>query len=189
MPERMEDCSYFLQGYCTHENCPYRHVNVNPKASVCDGFLKGYCAEGDKCNKKHTYVCPQYAATGECKERLTCKLHHPKKKDKPKVSSERKGGTNTKRRYFVAGDFATSESASALFSLHCAQTALEMPSGASECLEFISLDASGEDENNKESIQGALGPMERVASDFLSNLGLPADDMDSLIKPIRLFRK
>lgn len=189
IPERMEDCSYFLQGFCTNESCPYRHVNVNPKASVCDGFLKGYCAEGDKCNKKHTYVCPQYAATGECKERSTCKLHHPKKKDKPKDSSEHKGGTNTKRRYFVAGDFATSESASALFSLHCAQTALEMPSGTPECLEFISLDASGEDANNKELIQGALGPMERVASHFLSNLGLPADDMDSLIKPIRLFRK
>lgn len=189
IPERMEDCSYFLQGYCTKENCPYRHVNVNPKASVCDGFLKGYCAEGDKCNKKHTYVCPEYAATGECKERSTCKLHHPKKKDKPKVSSEHKGGTNTKRRYFVAGDFATSESASALFSLHCAQTALEMPSGSPECLEFISLDESGEDANNNELIQGVLGPMERVASDFLSNLRLPADDMDSLIKPIRLFRK
>lgn len=189
IPERMEDCSYFLQGYCTKENCPYRHVNVNPKASVCDGFLKGYCAEGDKCNKKHTYVCPEYAATGECKERSTCKLHHPRKKDKPKVSSERKGGTNTKRRYFVAGDFVTSESASALFSLHCAQTALEMPSGSPECLEFISLDESGEDANNNELIQGALGPMERVASDFLSNLRLPADDMDSLIKPIRLFRK
>lgn len=188
IPERMEDCSYFLQGFCTKESCPYRHVNVNPKASVCDGFLKGYCAEGDKCNKKHTYVCPQYAATGECKERSTCKLHHPKKKDKPKDSSEHKGGTNTKRRYFVAGDFATSESASALFSLHCAQTALEMPSGTPECLEFISIDASGEDANN-ELIQGALGPMERVASHFLSNLGLPADDMDSLIKPIRLFRK
>lgn len=35
-------------GLCTNVNCPYRHVNVNPKAVVCEGFLKGYCADGDE---------------------------------------------------------------------------------------------------------------------------------------------
>ncbi|KAF9598807.1 hypothetical protein IFM89_031475 [Coptis chinensis] len=44
IPERMSDCSYFLQGLCTNKSCPYRHVNVNPNAPVCEGFLRGYCA-------------------------------------------------------------------------------------------------------------------------------------------------
>lgn len=34
-------------GLCTNESCPYRHVNVNPKAPICEGFLQGYCADGD----------------------------------------------------------------------------------------------------------------------------------------------
>lgn len=67
----MPDCSYFLQGalsfsfhvvfvemrnsdidflagLCNNQNCPYRHVNVNPKASTCEGFLRGYCADGNE---------------------------------------------------------------------------------------------------------------------------------------------
>ena len=38
----------FLAGLCTNKNCPYRHVNVNPKASTCEGFLRGYCADGNE---------------------------------------------------------------------------------------------------------------------------------------------
>jgi hypothetical protein len=38
----------FLAGLCTNLTCPYRHVNVNPKALVCEGFLRGYCADGDE---------------------------------------------------------------------------------------------------------------------------------------------
>lgn len=37
-----------LAGLCTNENCPYRHVNVNPKASACEEFLRGYCADGNE---------------------------------------------------------------------------------------------------------------------------------------------
>ena len=37
-----------VAGMCVVEECPYRHVNVNPKAAVCQGFLRGYCAQGDK---------------------------------------------------------------------------------------------------------------------------------------------
>ncbi|XP_045815913.1 zinc finger CCCH domain-containing protein 7-like [Trifolium pratense] len=44
----MPDCSYFLQGLYSNESCPYRHVSVNPKASICKGFLKGYCADGNE---------------------------------------------------------------------------------------------------------------------------------------------
>ena len=33
---------------CTNEECPYRHVFVNPKAPICEGFLKGFCLDGDE---------------------------------------------------------------------------------------------------------------------------------------------
>ncbi|GLJ21499.1 hypothetical protein SUGI_0397310 [Cryptomeria japonica] len=190
IPERMEDCSFFLQGFCTNENCPYRHVNVNPKAPVCDGFLKGYCAEGDKCNKKHTHVCPQYAATGECPERLSCKLHHPKKKDKPKGSSKRKSGNIAKRRYFVADDMGISELASKLFRLLSEeQIALDTPPRTPECVEFISLDASEEGVDDINLANGAMSSMTRSETDLFSNGGLPVDDIDMMIKPVRLLRK
>jgi hypothetical protein len=29
------------------------HVNVNPKAAVCEAFLKGYCPDGENCKLKH----------------------------------------------------------------------------------------------------------------------------------------
>ena len=44
----MPVCSYFLSGDCTKENCPYRHVKVNNDAKVCQEFLNGYCANGEK---------------------------------------------------------------------------------------------------------------------------------------------
>lgn len=37
-----------VAGLCTNRNCPYRHVNVNPKASICEEFLRGYCANGNE---------------------------------------------------------------------------------------------------------------------------------------------
>lgn len=41
-------CSLLFTGLCTNACCPYRHVNVNSKASVCEGFLRGYCRDGDE---------------------------------------------------------------------------------------------------------------------------------------------
>lgn len=39
---------FLVTGLCSNENCPYRHVNVNANASICEGFLKGYCADGNE---------------------------------------------------------------------------------------------------------------------------------------------
>ncbi|CAI0609725.1 unnamed protein product [Linum tenue] len=117
IPERMPDCSYFLQGaalcfcsalhtivdekechsskpislagLCTNKSCPYRHVNVNRSASTCEGFLKGYCADGNECRKKHSYVCPSYEAKGTCPQGSKCKLHHPKNRVKGKKPKRR----------------------------------------------------------------------------------------------------
>jgi len=52
----MPVCSFFLRGICTNENCPYSHVNVNPKAAICLSFLKGYCPNGSLCKLKHTNI-------------------------------------------------------------------------------------------------------------------------------------
>nr|VDD06981.1 unnamed protein product [Brassica rapa] len=82
IPARMPDCSYFLQGLCNSDACPYRHVHVNPSAAICDGFLKGYCSDGDECRKKHSYTCPVFEATGLCSQGSKCKLHHPKNQSK-----------------------------------------------------------------------------------------------------------
>ncbi|CAA7016644.1 unnamed protein product [Microthlaspi erraticum] len=102
IPERMPDCSYFLQGLCNNEACPYRHVHVNPSAAICDGFLKGYCSDGDECRKKHSYICPDFEATGSCSQGSKCKLHHPKhqskgtKRKRPSEPSQK----NARGRYF-----------------------------------------------------------------------------------------
>jgi len=53
-PDKMPSCKYFLQGVCTKESCPYRHVYVNPSADICQDFLKGFCPSGDDCKKKHS---------------------------------------------------------------------------------------------------------------------------------------
>ncbi|XWS23675.1 hypothetical protein CRYUN_Cryun28dG0035400 [Craigia yunnanensis] len=100
IPDRMPDCSYFLQGLCTNENCPYRHVHVNPNGSTCEGFLRGYCADGNECRKKHSYVCPNFEATGSCPQGSKCKLHHPKNRSKVKKSKRSMEHKNARGRYF-----------------------------------------------------------------------------------------
>lgn len=53
----MPVCSYFLLSHCTRDNCPYRHVNVNKDAAICEDFLKGYCAEGDQVSVTYGLTC------------------------------------------------------------------------------------------------------------------------------------
>ncbi|XP_054046070.1 zinc finger CCCH domain-containing protein 3 isoform X2 [Rissa tridactyla] len=78
--DKMPVCSYFLKGICNNSNCPYSHVYVSRKAEVCQDFLKGYCPMGEKCKKKHTLVCPDFAKKGVCPRGARCKLLHPQKK-------------------------------------------------------------------------------------------------------------
>ena len=85
--EQLPDCLNFLLGFCTLKGCPYRHVNVSPNTPICDGFLKEFLLMVISVIKRHTYVCAQYASTGYCSERSTCKLQHPKKKIKSKPPS------------------------------------------------------------------------------------------------------
>ncbi|XP_017692866.1 PREDICTED: zinc finger CCCH domain-containing protein 3, partial [Lepidothrix coronata] len=82
--DKMPVCSYYLKGICSNSNCPYSHVYVSRKAEVCQDFLKGYCPMGEKCKKKHTLVCPDFARNGVCPKGGRCKLLHPRKRRHPK---------------------------------------------------------------------------------------------------------
>jgi hypothetical protein len=126
-----------LAGLCTNESCPYRHVNVNPKAAVCEGFLRGYCADGDLCNKKHTYVCPVYAETGKCPLIGTCKLHHPKKKEQHIApTKDQKITGKRKRRYFVTENPIGDQ-------IQRGSSSKELVEPSDEIAEFISLNDVG----------------------------------------------
>ncbi|KAK9096204.1 hypothetical protein Sjap_021701 [Stephania japonica] len=92
--------TFVLTRLCSNESCPYRHVNVNPNASVCEGFLRGYCADGNECRKKHTYVCPVYESTGVCPQGSMCKLHHPKTRNKSRKRKRSDEPKNSNKRYF-----------------------------------------------------------------------------------------
>ncbi|XP_075599278.1 zinc finger CCCH domain-containing protein 3 isoform X1 [Balearica regulorum gibbericeps] len=86
--DKMPVCSYFLKGICSNSNCPYSHVYVSRKAEVCQDFLKGYCPMGEKCKKKHTLVCPDFAKKGVCPRGAHCKLLHPQKKRHPREAED-----------------------------------------------------------------------------------------------------
>ncbi|KAM9303464.1 zinc finger CCCH domain-containing protein 3 isoform 3-T3 [Morus bassanus] len=86
--DKMPVCSYFLKGICSNSNCPYSHVYVSRKAEVCQDFLKGYCPMGEKCKKKHTLVCPDFAKKGVCPRGAWCKLLHPQKKRHPREAED-----------------------------------------------------------------------------------------------------
>lgn len=57
----MESDYFGSAGLCTNESCPYRHVNVNKEAPICEAFRQGYCADGDKV--RHTFSNTGYYST------------------------------------------------------------------------------------------------------------------------------
>lgn len=73
-------CSFFLKGLCLNESCPFPHVRVNPRASLCPAFLRGSCPAGSECKLKHTWICQAYSQNGSCPDGKNCKLkHHPRR--------------------------------------------------------------------------------------------------------------
>ncbi|XP_074571066.1 uncharacterized protein LOC141827663 [Curcuma longa] len=185
IPERMPDCSYFLQGLCTNTSCSYRHVNVNPNASVCEGFLKGYCIDGDECCKKHSYVCPIYQATGKCLQGSKCKLHHPKSKCKPKKRKDAMVQGNTWGRYFGSGISLVGEPLVVSLDTDSEKKANDLFCNG-QFAEFIAL---AYDENDDEA-SFMVSADDAHPSNFESgNDALQNNDLDALIKPIRIMRK
>ncbi|PKU34917.1 zinc finger ccch domain-containing protein 3 [Limosa lapponica baueri] len=90
--KKKEYCMYYNRfGKCNRgESCPYIHDPE--KVAVCTRFLRGTCKKTDgtcsfshkvskdKCKKKHTLVCPDFAKKGVCPRGARCKLLHPQKK-------------------------------------------------------------------------------------------------------------
>ncbi|KAK6246275.1 hypothetical protein SCA6_009365 [Theobroma cacao] len=180
IPERMPDCSYFLQGLCTNENCPYRHVHVNPNASTCEGFLRGYCADGNECRKKHSYVCPNFEATGSCPQGSKCKLHHPKKQSKGKKSKRSIKHNNARGRYFGIDMLVPKRMVP---ESHRALDDDDMFFDG-KFSDYIRLDVRDDD----------AGEIHQVMNDQMTfgdndSSDLRLDDLDELIKPIRIMNR
>ncbi|XP_053571400.1 zinc finger CCCH domain-containing protein 3 [Bombina bombina] len=98
--EKMPVCSYFLKGICHNNDCPYSHVYVSKKAEICTEFLKGYCPMGERCKKKHTLLCPDFAKDGRCPKGSKCKLQHHQRKRRldSHTPSEQVRSTSKQRR-------------------------------------------------------------------------------------------
>ncbi|KAI9200434.1 hypothetical protein LWI28_007878 [Acer negundo] len=180
IPERMPDCSYFLQGLCTNKSCPYRHVHVNPNSSTCEGFLRGYCADGNECRKKHSYACPFFEATGSCPEGSKCKLHHPKSQKKGKKSKRSRQRKNSRGRYFGSHHMDYSEP-----QIMRSERQSEQDKGdvtfEGNFAEYITLVISGEEAGET---YDALNEQTYLYDSDNSDFQL--DDLDELIKPIRI---
>lgn len=75
-PEKMPTCRYFLEGCCVRDNCPYLHVKLSANAAICRHFLHGYCDAGDKCKKRHVFLCPVFEKDGKCSKGKYCPYPH-----------------------------------------------------------------------------------------------------------------
>ncbi|KAM7122103.1 zinc finger CCCH domain-containing protein 3 isoform 2-T2 [Ciconia maguari] len=98
--KKKEYCMYYNRfGKCNRgESCPYIHDPE--KVAVCTRFLRGTCKKTDgtcsfshkvskdKCKKKHTLVCPDFAKKGVCPRGARCKLLHPQKKRHPREEED-----------------------------------------------------------------------------------------------------
>ncbi|VDC00990.1 unnamed protein product [Peniophora sp. CBMAI 1063] len=76
-PERTPLCVHFANnGRCTRAQCPFPHAHLPPRSGVCRDFaVLGYCAKGFDCEHQHVRECPDFAESGECKNKH-CKLPH-----------------------------------------------------------------------------------------------------------------
>jgi hypothetical protein len=79
IPARMAVCSFFEEGRCGAEACPYLHVRVSPSAPLCTAFVAGFCPRGLACTLRHSLLCPSLARAGGgvCANRARCRFHHP----------------------------------------------------------------------------------------------------------------
>jgi len=87
----MPVCTFFLEGRCGAEDCPYSHVQVSPDAPACASFQAGYCPHGARCGLRHTLTCPAAAAGRPCAARARCRLHHPGERGRGRAAADREG--------------------------------------------------------------------------------------------------
>lgn len=151
---------------------------MHPSASACEGFLKGYCASGNECQQKHTYVCPIFEATEERPQGSKCKLHHPRKRHQTKkpLSKQKK----SRGRYFVSSHAETLDcTITKTISERC-NTDILCEDG--RMADYMSLDVScGE-------VDCTAGFLNEQASDPGLAEAL-VSTLEEFIKPIRLMSK
>nr|CAB3470947.1 unnamed protein product [Digitaria exilis] len=133
-----------------------------------------------KCRKKHSYVCPIFEATGECPQESRCKLYHPKKKNKSKRRVDTLQNNSWGRYFDTSIDHGSGTRVGS--SEEEERQKVEQVSG-DEFADFIDLGAVIE-------VAGDV-----VASDDMQmmeldsgNLKMQADNLDALIKPLRIMR-
>nr|CAD7195530.1 unnamed protein product [Timema douglasi] len=93
VPEKMPTCRYFLEAVCVRDNCPYLHVKHNPKTDICLGFLQGYCSQGEKCQKRHENMCPEFDKYGKCSRGKFCSYPHKLNTKQPSKGPARSSKT------------------------------------------------------------------------------------------------
>ncbi|CAD6890721.1 unnamed protein product [Tilletia laevis] len=84
---RVPHCAFFTRhrtckhmdttGTSTDKKCVYTHSDkIGPDTKPCEQFSKlGYCENGKECDERHTFECPEFAASGKCSN-PTCRLMH-----------------------------------------------------------------------------------------------------------------
>lgn len=130
-----------------------------------------------QCRKKHSYVCPTFEETGTCPQGLKCKLHHPRKRTKGKIKKRSREHKNGWGRYFVSKDVSVSEPISAS-GKHYAQNGDAIFGN-----DFISIDVCDEEAGESNN------PPEQTTFYDSDPSELDLDDLDELIKPVRLLDK
>lgn len=136
-----------------------------------------------QCRKKHTYVCPVFEATGNCPQGSKCKLHHPKNKRKGvkrKASSEMKNGRG---RYFGSPHIDSSEHITAGSEKASAWGNNDIFFKKGKFVDFISLDGSDEEELTSDQRSEEPPLCESSSAE------MQLDDLDELIKPMKLINR
>ncbi|TGZ83066.1 hypothetical protein EX30DRAFT_339299 [Ascodesmis nigricans] len=108
-PHRVPACHHFLRGNCSHDDCRYAHVRVNPAAPICRAFAYyGYCSDGGNCSKRHVHECPEFDEKGDCTD-PKCKLQHVERAGRKRAAAAAAAPpTPEKRRADTSGDGGSS---------------------------------------------------------------------------------
>jgi len=140
-----------------------------------------------QCNKKHTYVCPEYSLTGKCSS-SSCKLRHVQKTKQRASASKDSVGSKREGRYFAPTAPAERENQGQCVSAGNVVSDKIAESGDDRA-DFISVDEI-DLESCKEN-QDADKFLDHRGVVLLGRLpkGGPSDVVESLIKPRFLLKR
>lgn len=131
-----------------------------------------------QCQKKHTYTCPVFEATGSCPQLSECKLHHPKNlsKGKKKKRASEPWQKKASGRYFGSLHKHLPESEPMLVK----ELAVDGEVLGGEAPDFIKLDV-----NEHEASEN----MDSNTRESVSDDSEVHDWIDELIRPVGLMQE